>query len=108
MASLQFVIDFALRSCESWLEQNVNVWASFQLWSVGLAILRMLPEHEQKRDRNLASKPHLLIEQLLMNTKLGVLSEALMILRNSDLKGMNFIFQFKIFFLKFYCCSCPV
>jgi hypothetical protein len=89
MASLQFVIDFALRSCESWLEQNVNVWASFQLWSVGLSILRMLPEHEQKRDRNLASKPHLLIEQLLMNTKLGFLSEALTILRNADLKGMG-------------------
>lgn len=87
MSSLQFVVDFALRSCESWLEQNNNVWASFQLWSVGLSILRMLPEHEQKRDRNLASKPHLLLEQLLMNTKLGILSEALMILRSADLRG---------------------
>lgn len=87
MASLQFVIEFALRTCQSWLEQNINVWASFQLWSVGLSILRLLPEHEQKRDRNLASKPHLLLEQLLMNTKLGILSEALIILRSSDLKG---------------------
>jgi len=93
MTSLQFVVNFALKSCKSWLEQNSNVWASLQLWFVGLSILGLLPDHEQTRDRSLASKPHLLVEQLLMNTKLAVLSEALKILRNADLNGCILVFS---------------
>ncbi|XP_059471700.1 zinc finger FYVE domain-containing protein 26 isoform X2 [Neocloeon triangulifer] len=89
LASLQFVVNFALVSCKSWLEENTNVWANLQLWSVGLSIINLLPVNEQNKDRTLASKPHLLLEQFLMNTKLATLAEALDKLRNADLSAVS-------------------
>lgn len=85
--SLQFIVKFALESCTSWLQDNPVVRMRLQLWGVGLGILATLPEQEHARDRSLASQPHLLLEQLLMNTRLSTLNSALQILRTADLSG---------------------
>lgn len=92
LPALRFVVGFALDSCEPWLKDNPVVWSRLQLWGVGLAVLSVLPETEQLRDKPLASQPHLLLEQLLMNTRLAVLATALNILRTADLSGESDLF----------------
>ncbi|CAB3383178.1 Hypothetical predicted protein [Cloeon dipterum] len=88
MESLQFIVNFALTSCKSWLKENARVLASLQLWSVGLSILSLLPAAEQERDRAMVCKPQLLLEQMVMNTKLALCAEALAILRSHDMSAI--------------------
>ncbi|KAF4526269.1 hypothetical protein B566_EDAN010979 [Ephemera danica] len=88
LPSLRFVVSFALEKCQTWLQENPTLWARLQLWSVGLSILALLPISEQCRDRTLASQPHLLLEQLLMNSRLAILEAALKILRDAHLSAL--------------------
>jgi len=70
---LKFVIMFLLNSCSSNLSsQQLD---EYQNLSIGIQMLAVLPHVEQTEHWDLIGKPHLIVEQFIMNTRFEVLEK---------------------------------
>lgn len=70
---LKFVITFLLNSCSSNLSSKQL--DEYQNLSIGIQMLAVLPHVEQTEHWDLIAKPHLIVEQFVMNTRFEVLEK---------------------------------